>query len=73
MVEDDCLNYTCPYVIDNALPNDVYQLKTMAGKKLKQKQNGRNLKKFLECQKIKQTKVMVMKWKLRTASNRIEK
>ena len=51
MVEDDCLNYTCPYVIDNALPNDVYQLKTMAGKKLKQKQNGRNLKKFLECQK----------------------
>ena len=41
-----CLPYDGPYVIDKALPNGVYQLKTMDGRVLKQKQNGCNLKKF---------------------------
>ena len=38
--------YGGPYFNDKVLPNGVYQVKTMNGKMLKQKQNGCNLKKF---------------------------
>ena len=45
-IKDVCPMMHGPYFIDKVLPNGVYQVKTMDGKMLKQKQNGCNLKKF---------------------------